>query len=226
MVSNHRCDHNGSCRYAYAEFENRPKEDFPYDSRGKRTSNVSEQQWCNSVGAIELLPGECVTEQVEPVDRPRAWISPSWYSRILLPEHIEAWGRPRELGGSSAAMEGAMKVGMPVALFALSLSSIQLCGQCARPELKPVWDPAQQQFKCVSPSGYPAPPPDSVISAKGDKDFCGGIRDNLQKVCPSSDEGKICKSKAKSIFNSCYKDFKGQSSVGSGIYKANPQKDG
>jgi hypothetical protein len=109
-----------------------------------------------------------------------------------------------------------MKVGMPLVLFVLSLSSIQLCGQCARPELKPVWDPAQQQFKCVSPSAPPGPPFDDVISAKGDKDFCGGVRDNLQKVCPSSDEGKICKSKTKSIFNSCYKDFKGQSSVGPG----------
>jgi hypothetical protein len=109
-----------------------------------------------------------------------------------------------------------MKVGMPVVLFVLSLSSVQLCGQCARPELKPVWDTTQQQFKCVNPSGSPGPPSDSAISPKGDKDFCGGVRDNLQKVCPSSDEGKVCKSKAKSIFNSCYKDFKGQSSAGAG----------
>jgi hypothetical protein len=86
VVSNHRCDHNGLCRYAYAEFENRPKEDFPYDSRGKRQSNVSEQRWCNSVGAIELLSGE-ECEGTGRTSRPAQRLD---FSELVFPHPI-AW---------------------------------------------------------------------------------------------------------------------------------------
>jgi hypothetical protein len=52
---------------------------------------------------------------------------------------------------------------------------------------------------------------DETVSPKGDKEFCSNARENLLKACPASNEGKSCKSKAKSIFNSCYKDAKAQS---------------
>ena len=96
---------------------------------------------------------------------------------------------------------------------ALFLISISASGQCTKPEMNPVWDTGSQQFRCVPPAGHTvAASDDYTVSPKGDKEFCGAARDNLIKACPSSDDGKACKSKAKSIFNSCYKDSKAEGS--------------
>jgi hypothetical protein len=100
-------------------------------------------------------------------------------------------------------------------LFGLSLYGVGARCQCAKPEMSPVWDGNQQQFRCAAPADSKDKIRDDSVSPKGDKEFCSSARDNLLKACPSSDEGKACKSKAKSIFNSCYKDAKGQNQAGS-----------
>jgi hypothetical protein len=98
-----------------------------------------------------------------------------------------------------------MKVQIYVVLSALSIFSVSASGQCARPEMNPVWNSGTQQFSCVAPSGSVGNSHDDTVSPKGNKEFCNTARENLLKACPASDEGKICKSKAKSIFNACYK---------------------
>jgi hypothetical protein len=104
-----------------------------------------------------------------------------------------------------------MKLQICVVLFALSMLSAGAVGQCARPEMNPIWDTDKQQFRCVATKDSEAPSHDETVSPKGDKVFCNNARENLLKACPASNEGKTCKSKAKSIFNSCYKDAKVQS---------------
>jgi hypothetical protein len=102
-----------------------------------------------------------------------------------------------------------MKVQIYVALFALSMLSIGASGQCAKPEMNPVWDTGKQQFRCVAPTGSEGISRDDTVSPKGDKEFCSNARENLLKACPGSDEGKTCKNNAKSIFNACYKGTSG-----------------
>jgi hypothetical protein len=104
-----------------------------------------------------------------------------------------------------------MKVQIYVVLSVLSILSVSASGQCARPEMKPVWNSGKQQFSCVTPSDSVGGSRDDTVSPKGNKEFCSIARENLLKACPGSDEGKTCKSQAKSIFNACYKDFKDQS---------------
>jgi hypothetical protein len=103
-----------------------------------------------------------------------------------------------------------MKLQLPV-VFALSLFSVEVLAQCARPEMNPIWDTDKQQFRCVANAGSEVSLHDEAVSPKGDKVFCNNARENLLKACPASNEGKTCKSKAKSIFNACYKDSKAQS---------------
>ena len=104
-----------------------------------------------------------------------------------------------------------MKVQTYVVLFAVSMLSVGALGQCAKPEMNPIWDTDKQQFRCVATAGSEVSSHDETVSPKGDKVFCNNARENLLKACPASNEGKTCKSKAKSIFNACYKDSKAQS---------------
>jgi hypothetical protein len=103
-----------------------------------------------------------------------------------------------------------MKGQIYVVLFALSTVSISAIGQCARHEMNPVWNSEKQQFKCVASPGSEGISRDDTVSPKGNKEFCSTARENLLKACPTSDEGKTCRSKAKTIFNTCYQDSKGQ----------------
>lgn len=104
-----------------------------------------------------------------------------------------------------------MNVQIYVILSTLSILSASALGQCAKPEMNPVWDSTKQQFSCVAPSSSARISHDDTVSPKGNKEFCSTARENLLKACPTSPEGKTCKSKAKSIFNGCYKDFKAES---------------
>ena len=104
-----------------------------------------------------------------------------------------------------------MKVQIYPVLFALSALSVGALAQCARPEMKPIWDTDKQQFRCVATAGSEVSSHDETVSPKGDKAFCNNARENLLKACPASNDGKTCKSEAKSIFNACYKDSKAQS---------------
>jgi hypothetical protein len=104
-----------------------------------------------------------------------------------------------------------MKLQIYVVLFALSLLSGEALGQCAKTEMNPIWDKDKQQFRCVATAGSEVSSQDETVSPRGDKGFCTNARENLLQACPASNEGKTCESKAKAIFNACYKDSKAQS---------------
>jgi hypothetical protein len=104
-----------------------------------------------------------------------------------------------------------MKVPIYMVFAVFSLLSVGAPGQCPKPEMKPVWDTGKQQFRCVASSSSAGVLADDTVSFKGNKEFCSTARENLLTACPASNEGKTCKSTAKSLFNACYKDFKAQS---------------
>ena len=103
-----------------------------------------------------------------------------------------------------------MKIPLYFLLLAVSAITSSALGQCAKPEMKPVWDVGTQQFRCVSPNGSQDVSKDETVSPKGDKEFCSKARENLLKACPVGGENKSCKEKAKTVFNACYKDSKAQ----------------
>lgn len=103
-----------------------------------------------------------------------------------------------------------MKALICLTLFGLSSLCVGAHCQCAKPEMSAVWDTNQQQFRCAPPADSKEKIGNDSVSPKGDKEFCTNARDNLLRACPASNEGKTCRTKAKTIFNDCYKDFKAQ----------------
>ena len=99
-----------------------------------------------------------------------------------------------------------MKIRILVALLTLSSIWVSAPGQCKKPEINPIWDSTNNQFRCVDPAAGTGSDHEDSVSPTGTKQSCGAVRENLLKVCPTSDEGKICRGKAKSIFNACYKN--------------------
>ena len=99
-----------------------------------------------------------------------------------------------------------MRIRILVALLTLSSIWISAPGQCKKPEINPIWDSTNNQFRCVDPAAGTGSDHEDSVSPTGTKQSCGAVRENLLKVCPTSDEGKICRGKAKSIFNACYKN--------------------
>jgi hypothetical protein len=77
-----------------------------------------------------------------------------------------------------------MKVQIYAVLFALSTLSVGALGQCAKPEMNPIWDTDKQQFRCVATAGSEVSSHDETVSPKGDKVFCNNARENLMKACP------------------------------------------
>jgi hypothetical protein len=101
-----------------------------------------------------------------------------------------------------------MKIRILVAVLALTSNWVAVSAQCKKPEISPIWDSSRSQFRCVDSAVGNRSDYDESVSPTGTKESCGVVRENLLKVCPLSDEGKTCKSKAKSIFNACYKGSK------------------
>jgi hypothetical protein len=99
-----------------------------------------------------------------------------------------------------------MKVRILVALVALSSIWASAPRQCKKPEINPMWDSSKNQFRWAGPAAGIGSDLDDSVSPTGTKQSCGAVKENLLKVCPTSDEGKICRGKAKSIFNACYKN--------------------
>jgi hypothetical protein len=97
-----------------------------------------------------------------------------------------------------------MRMYNEVVIYMLTALSISAFGQC-KPEMKPVWDAGSSQFRCINNAAEKGPAEDENVSPTGSKDFCKTVRDSLLKVCPPSEDGKTCRSKAKSTFNECYK---------------------
>jgi len=99
-----------------------------------------------------------------------------------------------------------MRIRILVALLALSSIWVSARGQCKKPDINPIWDSSKNQFRCADSAAVTGSDHDDSVSPTGTKESCEAVRENLLKVCPRSDEGKICRGKAKSIFNSCYKN--------------------
>ena len=57
-----------------------------------------------------------------------------------------------------------MKVQIFVVPFALSMLSVGAIGQCARPEMNPIWDTDKQQFRCVATADSEVSSRDEVVS--------------------------------------------------------------
>jgi hypothetical protein len=98
-----------------------------------------------------------------------------------------------------------MRMYNEVVIYMLTAFSMSALGQCTKPDMKPVWDAGSSQFRCINTAAEQGPTGGESVSPTGSKDFCKAVRDNLLKVCPLSEDGKICRSKAKSTFNTCYK---------------------
>ena len=92
--------------------------------------------------------------------------------------------------------------------FGFGALSVGAFAQCSNANQKPVWDAEKSQFRCTGPG---ASAKDESVQPAGDKEFCQSARDNLQAVCPPSNEGKACRNEAKSIYNACYKKAKSES---------------
>ena len=61
-----------------------------------------------------------------------------------------------------------MKVQIFPVLFALSMFSVGAIGQCAKPEMNPIWDTDKEQFRCVATAGSEVSSHDETVSPKGD----------------------------------------------------------
>ena len=110
-------------------------------------------------------------------------------------------------------------------IFSLVLSSLAAGGwaQCSNSNLKPVWDAGKNQFRCTDTSHPGDSAKDESVQPVGDKEFCTSARENLQAACPQGNDGKACRSQAKSIYNSCYKKAKSESdSQSSDLGNPNP----
>lgn len=101
-----------------------------------------------------------------------------------------------------------MKIPNLAMVFVLAACSSGVLAQCTKPGINPIWDANKGEFRCIDPAADKGIGQDENVSPTGTKDFCSTVRESLLKVCPQSDDGKACRSKAKSIFNECYKDSK------------------
>ena len=89
--------------------------------------------------------------------------------------------------------------------FVLIPLSVACSGQCPKAGTKPVWDSNKSEFRCTSAAAMSGSAQSAIVPPTGDKNSCKSIREDLQKACPSPDEGKACKNAVKSIFEGCYK---------------------
>jgi len=113
----------------------------------------------------------------------------------------------------------------PICILALVLGALPTgaLAQCSNSNLRPVWDAGKGQFRCTDTSHPGDGAKDESVQAVGDKEFCTSARENLQAACPTGNDGKTCRSQAKSIYNACYKKAKSESeSQSSGLGNSNP----
>ena len=108
-----------------------------------------------------------------------------------------------------------MKIHLLAVSFVFTTLSVVCVGQCPKAGTKPVWDSNKNQFRCADPAATGESAQSDLVPPTGDKARCKNIREDLQRACPSPDEGKSCKNAAKAIFEACYKDSE-RSDSGSG----------
>jgi hypothetical protein len=112
-----------------------------------------------------------------------------------------------------------------ICILALVLGALPagVLAQCSNSNLKAVWDTGRSQFRCTDTSHPGDNAKDESVQPVGDKEFCTSARENLQAACPQGNDGKACRSQAKSIYNACYKKAKSESeSQSSGLGNSNP----
>jgi hypothetical protein len=66
-----------------------------------------------------------------------------------------------------------MQIRILVALLVLSSIWASALGQCRKPEIKPIWDSSNNQFRCVDPAAGPGSDHDDSVSPTGTKQSCG-----------------------------------------------------
>jgi hypothetical protein len=98
-----------------------------------------------------------------------------------------------------------MKIQHLSLLCVLATFSLACTAQCPKAGTKPTWDSNKEQFRCTDATATSESAQSELVPPKGDKNSCKSIREDLQRSCPSGDEGKACKNSAKSIFEACYK---------------------
>jgi hypothetical protein len=104
-----------------------------------------------------------------------------------------------------------MKFRHHILTLVLTTLSAAAWAQCSNTNQKPVWDAEKSQFRCTGPASSGSAARDEGVQPVGDKDFCASAREKLQDACPSGNEGKACRSEAKSIYNTCTKRGKANS---------------
>jgi hypothetical protein len=98
-----------------------------------------------------------------------------------------------------------MKIQHITLSIVLTTLSVACTGQCPKAGTKPIWDSNKDQFRCADAAATGESAQSAIVPPTGDKDYCKSVREDLQRACPSPDEGKTCKNAAKSIFEACYK---------------------
>lgn len=98
-----------------------------------------------------------------------------------------------------------MKIQHLALSFVLTTLSVACAGQCPKAGTKPIWDSNKDQFRCADAAATGESAQSAIVPPTGDKNYCKNIREDLQRACPSPDDGKTCKNAAKSIFEACYK---------------------
>lgn len=108
-----------------------------------------------------------------------------------------------------------MKIQHLILSFVLTTLSLACTAQCPKAGTKPTWDSNKEQFRCTDATTTSESAQSDLVPPKGDKNSCKSIREELQRACPSGDEGKACKNSAKSIFEACYKGSENSSKASS-----------
>ena len=98
-----------------------------------------------------------------------------------------------------------MKFRIHLLTFVFGALSVSAFAQCSDATQKPLWSTEKSGFQCTGAG------PKEIIQPVGDKEFCTSARQKLEAVCPAANEGKTCRSEAKSIYNNCTKKGKGDS---------------
>ena len=97
-----------------------------------------------------------------------------------------------------------MKIRIHILMLVLSALSASASAQCSDATQKPMWDAERNGFQCTGAGAK------ELVQPVGDKVLCTSARQKLEAVCPAANEGKACRSEAKSIYNNCTKKGKGR----------------
>lgn len=104
-----------------------------------------------------------------------------------------------------------MKFRIHLLTLVLGALSVSAFAQCTDATQKPVWSTEKSGFQCTGAGAK------EIVQPIGDKELCTSSRQKLEAVCPAANDGKSCRSEAKSIYNTCMKKGKGDSQASQGM---------